>query len=181
MLKSYFKRSNYIELISEQRDDLNSQYKAYFRVTDNNAWGSALVDILRFVEDEDYILSVRKEYFLREGQPAFAWVMIFTGPLDSIAEDVGPMLCDPNKKSRPAAPTSAPVSAKRSDIEVVPPINSPILAERTVQSDDGLRVIKKVRLPFSRGVRDMPAQETTKKFGDKGLGVFVTVASGASL
>ena len=180
MLKSYFKRSSYIELVSEQRDDVNSQYKAYFRVTDNAAWGSALIDILRFVEDEEYVVSVRKEYFLREGQPAFVWTMIFTGPLETIAEDIGPMLCDPNKRPSPAPLPSAPTTPKPSVIQERPP-DSPILSERTVQSEDGLRIVKKVRLPFVRGVRDMPAQQTTKKLGDKGLGVYVSIASGASL
>lgn len=177
MFKTYIKRSKYIELISEETDESATQHKILFRVTDLPAWSSALVELLRFAEDEeDYLVSIRKEYLLKDGSPSFMWVMMVYGNIESAATDLGPLLCDPNKKvSVPTAAPEAPTAAATATSAQTS------IKARTIMTDDGVRVIKEVPLPFRRGMRDKPAQEITKKFGDQRKGAYVTTAVGAEL
>jgi hypothetical protein len=172
MFKSYCSRSNYIELISEETDDSGTQHKVLFRVTNQSAWSTALVDLLRFAEDEeDYLVSVRKEYLLKDGSPTFMWVLIVYGNLDAAATDLGPFLCA--RIQTPARPSTTAI------VEEPPPApTQTYIKERRIMTDDGVRVIKEVPLAFRRGARDRPSAGTVKRFGDSRKGAFVTVAAG---
>jgi hypothetical protein len=180
MFKPYIKRSNYIELIHEERDDSNASHQVLFRVKDSAAWELALIDLLRFAEDEeDYAIRVRKEYAIKEGRPTFFWSLDVGGMLDTAYADLGPILCDPNKKAAvpPAPVATKPARAQESAPGI--PASSDLLGERRVMTDDGIRIIRTVRLPFAtRGPRNNPGEGVTKKFGDKRKGAYVTVASG---
>ena len=176
MFKSYIKRSKYIELIDEQTDEEGITHKIQLRVLDQKAWGSILVDLLQFAEDEEeYVISIRKEYLLVDGSPSFMWVFLIWGDIESAAADLGPIL-------HSVIQTNIPVKLERVD-EPEPQRNpnSRILGVHKVGSEDGVRTIKRVRLPFSRGNRDNPGEGVTKKFGDRRKGAYVTVASGAKL
>jgi hypothetical protein len=174
MFKSYIKRSKYIELIDEQTDEEGITHKIQLRVLDQKAWGSILVDLLKFAEDEEeYVISIRKEYLLVEGNPSFMWVFLIWGDIESAAADLGPIL-------HSTVQTEIPVKLEKvEDPKTEKDQNSRILGAHKVQTSEGVRVIKRVQLPFSRGNRDDPGEGVTKKFGDRRKGAYVTVASGA--
>lgn len=177
MFDRYISRSKSLELIEEESSEDGVAHKVTFRVTDLHAWNTQLIQILEFADtEEDYVLSIRKEYFLREGKPAFVWNMMVWGDYASAAQDLGPFLL-----VTPAKKQGRMKTAKTTELVVDPTSTGrrSIMSVRKHVTDEGKEwTSKKVRLPHRRGGRDDPG--TTKKMGDKRRGAFVRVASGAS-
>jgi hypothetical protein len=178
MFKTYIKRSKCIELIDEQTDEEGLTHKIQFRVLDPQMWGAILVDLLQFAEDEEeYVISIRKEYLLVEGKPSFMWVFLVWGDIVSAALDLGPIL-------HSVVQTETPIKLEKAEKPVPENPSRRILGVQKFQTDEGIRMAKRVRLPFSRGRRDNPGASVTKKFGDRRKGAYVdsgfTSPSGAS-
>lgn len=162
MLKNYIKGSNIIELVSEDTNEDSSMYKAVLRVIGKSEeWSSTIVDLLMSPDDDsDYVVSVRKEYYIsEENKPTFCWVLVIWGNLFESFAELGPLL---QRKSQAPPKKAAP---KR---EAPKPSNKKIY-----RTEDGVREVGRVRLPFKRGRRDDPG--TTKTLGNrKGVGAYVS-------
>jgi hypothetical protein len=177
MFKKFVDRSNCIELIEETSDELNAVHKVTFRVTDADAWGAALVNLLQFAdEEEEYVVSVRKEYFLKEGKPSFLWNMMIWGNYETASVDLGPLMIGARAAKKVVAPVASVVPETPAPAEVENP-QSYIISVKTVMAEDGPRQIKKVPLPFRRGLRKNPG-DVTKKMGDNRLGAYVDGVTG---
>jgi len=146
-------------------------------VCDAEAWGSVLVNLLQFADEEDeYVVSVRKEYFLKDGKPSFLWNMMVWGNYETASVDLGPLMMGARsaKKTPSALPSVVPESPRPVETENA---QNYIISVKTVMADDGPRQIKKVPLPFRRGLRKNPG-DVTKKMGDNGLGAYVDGVTG---
>ena len=120
-----------------------------------------IVDLLMSPDDDsDYVVSVRKEYYIsEENKPTFCWVLVIWGDLFESFAEIGPLL---QKESKSPSKNVAP---KR---EAPKPSN-----KRVYRTEDGIREVGKVNLPFKRGRRDDPG--TTKTLGSrKGVGAYVS-------
>lgn len=162
MLKNYIKGSNIIELVSEDTNEDSSMYKAVLRVIGKSEeWSSMIVDLLMSPDDDsDYVVSVRKEYYIsEENKPTFCWVLVIWGDLFESFAELGPIL---QRKSQALVKQAAPKK------ETPKPSN-----KRIYKTEDGIREVGRVKLPFKRGRRDDPG--TTKTLGSrKGVGAYVS-------
>jgi hypothetical protein len=172
MFAPFIARSETLELIEEESSEESVLHKVTFRVLNLSAWSTLLVSILQSAEEEeDYVVSVRKEYFLQNGAPTYVWTLLVWGDYAAAAQDLGPLFEVPVLKARPlpTAPAPAHISPERPRA---------ILSTRMGQGDDGqTRMVKVVRLPFRRGERDDPGN-VTKKLGDRKRGAFVSTVHG---
>lgn len=163
MLKNYIKGSNIIELVSEDTNEDSSMYKAVLRVIGKSEeWSSIIVDLLMSPDDDsDYVVSVRKEYYIsEENKPTFCWVLVIWGDLFESFAELGPIL--QRESQAPVVKQAAPRK------EVPKPPNKKIY-----RTEDGVREVGRVKLPFKRGRRDDPG--TTKTLGSrKGVGAYVS-------
>lgn len=163
MLKNYIKGSNIIELVSEDINEDSSMYKAVLRVIGKSEdWSPMIVDLLMSPDDDsDYVVSVRKEYYIsEENKPTFCWVLVIWGELFESFAELGPILQRESKTSANQADTRMEASPKPSN-------------KKIYRTEDGIREVGKVKLPFKRGRRDDPG--TTKTLGSrKGVGAYVS-------
>lgn len=174
MFAPFITRSKSLDLIEAESSEDGVAHKVTFRVLDARAWGLQLVEMLQFADDEDdYVISVRKEYYLQDGHPTFVWNMMIWGDCAAAAQDLGPLLLVMPPEAR----------GKHHVVqEVLPPHAAPaegraILDVRRLSSDNGsTAVVKRVRLPHRRGNRDNPGN-ITKKLGDRKLGAYVTTVA----
>jgi hypothetical protein len=171
MLKKYMKGSNIIELVEETENEDRTAYKAILRVVgDNASWSTLMVDILRAPdEDSEFICSIRKEYYIsEENSPTFCWVLAMWGHLDDAFDEVGPVI----KVRRQTSPKKAPSPAPEPTVQ-----NKGKVTRKVSRSNDGVRVVSSIPLPFKRGSRDDPGK--TKTLNDrKGVGAYVENMSG---
>jgi len=170
MLSEAVKSSNIIETIAEESAEDSSSHKLLFRVLNKKRWSKLLVSIIKLAqEEEDFGISVRKEYFFDEA-PTFVWVLLVWGDLDSAVDFLGPHL---SKRAGPPKPppSVSVVSAPRNRTEL-----------RT--ADDGSRYeVTTVPLPFRKANRNTRSPDEVRRWGapTRGLGATVgapTIAGG---
>ena len=173
MLKEYIKSSNIIEMIEEDSNEDESMHKVTLRVTGSpKDWSGLIKEALMCPDDDsDYMLSIRKEYYISdENTPTFVWVLVIWGDLSEAFDELGPVLQQQVavKPAAPAPPKPAP-AAKPSSIK-----------RKSYRTDDGVRVVSSVPLPFRRGNRDNPGKNKTLA-SPKGLGAYVSNVTGGGL
>jgi len=163
MLKNYIKGSNIIELVSEDSNEDATQHKAVLRIVGKTKdWSSLMVDLLMCPDDDSgYLVSVRKEFYISdENTPAFCWVLLIWGDVFEAFAELGPLLQRQTSVPRASQEPSAQADPVRSN-------------RKAYRTEDGMRVVTTVALPFKRGRRDDPG--TTRKLGDsKGVGAYVS-------
>jgi len=173
MLKEYIKSSNIIEMIEEDSNEDESMHKATLRVTGSpKDWSSLIKEALMCPDDDsDYMLSIRKEYYISdENTPTFVWVLVIWGNLSEAFDELGPVLQQrASTETKVVVPPAADPPAKASSIK-----------RKSYRSEDGVRVVSSIPLPFRRGNRDNPG--TTKTLGSpKGIGAYVSNVTGGGL
>lgn len=165
MLESYIKSSNIIEMIEEGSSEDETMHKVLFRVVGpSEAWSRLMLTLLRAPDDDsDFMVSIRKEYYIDDAnKPTFVWVLVIYGDLDEAFSEIGPLLsvAAPKKTTkRPAVPET-----KKS---------SPAVQRKTYRSEDGVRTVSKIALPFRRGNRDDTGKVKTLA-NHRGVGAFVS-------
>jgi hypothetical protein len=168
MLKPYIKSSNIIELIEESSNEDGTSAKALLRVVGpTEEWSRLMIELLRVPEeDSEFLLSIRKEYFISEENiPSFVWVLMIWGDLSDAAAEIGPVLQQKAVVTKVAPPVPPPA----------PPAASKIRTKK-YRTDDGTRIVSSVPLPFRRGNRDNPGG--TKTLGDRSrVGAYVSTVS----
>lgn len=158
MLERFVKASNIIELIEESSNEDKTSHKALFRVVGSEkAWSGLMLDILRVPEDDsDFLVSVRKEYFISdENRPSFVWVLMIWGDILQALLEIGPVLQTQN-----SAPLRAPA-------EVSP------APKRKGSHTKVTEAVSTIPLPFRRGNRNDPGV-TRSLSNRKGVGAFVS-------
>jgi hypothetical protein len=167
MLKNYIKGSSVIELIEESPNEDNSYLKASIRIIgDTKDWSKLMVELLMAPDqDSDYVVSIRKEYFLSgDNRPTFMWMVLIWGDLFEAAAEIGPIIQgfsqtqEQPEVALPAEPDETPRSS--------------LVRRSSHQTQDGVRTISSVPLPFRRGRRDDPG--VTKTLGKRGVGAYVS-------
>lgn len=165
MLEQYIKGSRVIELIEESSEE--GAYKALLRVTgENRDWSSLMVSLLMSPdEDSDFLVSIRKEYYISDANtPTFVWVLVLWGDLDEAFSELGPIISGFSPKVETPAKREAPRPT---------PVEKTRLDKKVYRTDDGIREVTRVPLPFKRGNRDNPNK--TKTLGSrKGVGAYVS-------
>lgn len=168
MFEKYFS-GTCAEFIREEKDPNAPALKILFRVKDLEVWADVLVKLLETAEDSDeYIISVRKEYYLEEGLPRFVWVMMVWGQtweiIEEAASELGPVLVSVPQPSavvkKPAPrppPAPSPPAPRVGDSSSA---TSTIISTRLTNPAEGIKVTK-VRLPFYSHTRNKPADITT--------------------
>lgn len=178
LLHKYMKSSKVIELIEEGSNEDASMHKALVRVLGSpQDWSKLLVSILMSPDDDsDFAVSIRKEYYISEqNDPTFVWVIVIWGDLLEAAAEIGPIIQMASPAQDPVPPAKAPLSRAAEANRTQPPSSQ--LRRRTIRSDDGVRTVTTVPLPFKRGNRDNP--NTTRTLGSKkGVGAYVSNVTG---
>lgn len=167
MLKNYIKGSNIIELVDESTNEGSTQSVTTVRIVGSQKdWSKLMVELLMSPDDDsDYIVSIRKEYFISDdNHPTFVWRILTWGDLFEAAAELGPILqgfqVEPTPRSTPTAPEAAEAPRPTA------------VQTKTYKTQDGTRTVSSIKLPFRRGRRDDPG--TTKTLGKRGIGAFVS-------
>jgi hypothetical protein len=159
MLERFLKASNIIELIEESSNEDKTSHKALLRVVGSErAWSGLMLDILRVPEDDsDFLVSVRKEYFISdENKPSFVWVLMIWGDILQALSEIGPVLQTQDSATPvAAAPGKAPAPKVRG-------------AHTKVTES-----VSTIPLPFRRGNRN-DTGITRSLSNRKGVGAFVS-------
>jgi len=180
MFADVFERSNILEMISEETQPSEEEegqgvHKVVFRVLEPKRWEKVLLKLFRQAADEDeYGLSVRKEYYLNDDQkPAFCWVLITWGDLKEAADGLSPLL---GKKAGP--PPAPPIVAMAAPDAAGGGFS--IIKDRSVEHDsDGKTKTKTtVALPHRAPTERNKRIPKTKKVGDRGRGAYVEAIGG---
>ena len=159
MLERYITASNIIELIEESSNDDRTSHKAIIRVVGpERAWSGLMLEVLRVPEEgSDFIVSVRKEYFLSdENKPSFVWVLMIWGDLLQAFSEVGPVLHRKTHRKSPGGGKGGASSPKAK-------------GSHTVVTES----VSTIPLPFRRGNRNDPGV-TRSLSNRKGVGAFVS-------
>ena len=164
MLAETVKSSNIIEAITEESAEDGSSHKLLFRVLNKKRWSKLLVSIIKLAQDEeDFGISVRKEYFFDEA-PTFVWVLLVWGDLDSAVEFLSPHL------SKRAGPPKPPPS--------VSVVKAPRHRTEMRTADDGTRYeVTTLPLPFRRANRNTKSPDEVRRWGASTRGRGATVGT----
>lgn len=163
MLERYITASNIIELIEESSNDDRTSHKALLRVVGpERAWSGLMLEVLRVPEEgSDFIVSVRKEYFLSdENKPSFVWVLMIWGDLLQAFSEVGPVL---QTRKTHKMPRKSPGGGKGEASSLKAKGSHTVVTES----------VSTIPLPFRRGDRNDPGV-TRSLSNRKGVGAFVS-------
>lgn len=170
MFETYFQKTC-VELIQEERNPDSPSIKVLFRVLNNDAWGAVLLRLLQEADGEDeYVIAVRKEYYLEAGVPKFVWNLTVWGESWEAVEDAAIALgaVISNSALTHSTAVAAPPPPPPKTVEVVPEGPVSILAVSRINSADGPRTITKVPLPFFSHIRVKPGDLVTRVGGPRG-------------
>lgn len=173
MFETYFQKTC-VELIQEEKNPNSPSIKVLFRVLNNDAWGAVLLRLLQEADGEDeYVIAVRKEYYLEAGVPKFVWNLTVWGESWEAVEDaaiaLGTIIFNSSISAlshSTAAAAPPPPPPPRAQEAVEGPVS--ILAVSQINSADGPRIITKVPLPFFSHIRVKPGDLVTRVGGPRG-------------
>ena len=169
MFGEKIKESSVISLVSEEVNDEEGTYIGVLRVHNEQKWLKYIQKLLlKSAEDEEYGVSVRKEFTLsEENKPSYSWVLILWGDLEQAETSLSPILAKRGAPPRP--PKSLGVTTA--------PTKSVTTHTRNVGGT--IESVGTVPLPFKRGTRDGNPDETVKvsKGGSSRRGVRATVST----
>jgi hypothetical protein len=172
MFESYFQKTC-VELIQEERNPDSPSVKVLFRVLNNDAWGAALLRLLQEADGEDeYVIAIRKEYYLEAQVPKFVWNLTVWGENWEAVEDaaiaLGTIIFNSSISALSHSTTVVAPPPPPPKTEEVAPEPVSILAVSRVNSADGPRTITKVPLPFFSHIRVKPGDLVTRVGGPRG-------------
>jgi hypothetical protein len=167
---TYFQKTC-IELIREEKNPESPSIKVLFRVLNNEVWGAVLLRLLQEADGEDeYVVAVRKEYYLEAQAPKFVWNLTIWGETWEAVEDaviaLGTIVFN-SSLTRSTVAAAPPPSPPPKTQEVAPEPMS-ILNVSQINSADGPRTITKVPLPFFSHIRVKPGDLVTRVGGPRG-------------
>ena len=171
MFETYLQKTC-VELIQEERNPDSPSIKVLFRVLNNDAWGAVLLRLLQEADGEDeYVIAIRKEYYLEARVPKFVWNLTVWGENWEAVEDaaiaLGTIIFNSSISALSHSTTVVAPPPPPKTEEVAPePVS--ILAVSQINSADGPRTITKVPLPFFSHIRVKPGDLLTRVGGPRG-------------
>lgn len=169
MFETYFQKTC-VELLREEKNPDSPSIQVLFRVLNNDAWGAALLRLLQEADGEDeYVIAVRKEYYLEAGVPKFVWNLTIWGESWEAIEDASialGMIISNSAPTHSTAAVAAPPPPPRAQ-EFVQELESILVVSR-IDSADGPRIVTKVPMPFFSHIRVNPDNLVTRVGGPRG-------------
>jgi hypothetical protein len=172
MFETYF-QNTCVELIREESNSESPSIKVLFRVLNNDAWGVVLLRLLQEADGEDeYVIAIRKEYYLEARVPKFVWNLTVWGEnweaVGDAAIALGTIISNSPISALSHSTTVVAPPQPPPKTEEVPLESASILAVSQINSADGPRTITKVPLPFFSHIRVKPGDLVTRVGGPRG-------------